>query len=25
MVPIFNGEKLWGLLGIFQNDRPRQW
>ena len=25
LVPIFNGEKLWGLLGIFQNDRPRQW
>ncbi|MDJ0657970.1 MAG: GAF domain-containing protein [Crocosphaera sp.] len=25
LVPIFNGEKLWGLLGVFQNDRPRQW
>jgi methyl-accepting chemotaxis protein PixJ len=23
--PIFKGEQLWGLLGIYQNDRPRQW
>jgi methyl-accepting chemotaxis protein PixJ len=23
--PIFKGEQLWGLLGISQNDRPRQW
>ncbi len=25
VVPIFKGEKLWGLLGIYQNDNPRQW
>ena len=25
LVPIFNGEKLWGLLGVYQNDHPRQW
>ena len=25
VVPIFKGEKLWGLLGIYQNDQPRQW
>ncbi|MDJ0580545.1 GAF domain-containing protein [Crocosphaera sp.] len=25
LVPIFNGEQLWGLLGVYQNDRPRQW
>ena len=25
LVPIFNGDKLWGLLGVYQNDRPRQW
>ncbi|MDJ0747140.1 MAG: GAF domain-containing protein [Xenococcaceae cyanobacterium MO_167.B27] len=25
LVPIFKGEKLWGLLGIYQNDTPRQW
>ncbi|MDJ0510443.1 MAG: GAF domain-containing protein [Crocosphaera sp.] len=25
LVPIFQGEQLWGLLGVYQNDRPRQW
>ncbi|MDJ0679027.1 MAG: GAF domain-containing protein [Xenococcaceae cyanobacterium MO_167.B52] len=25
VVPIFKGERLWGLLGIYQNDQPRQW
>ena len=25
LMPIFKGEQLWGLLGIYQNDRPRQW
>ena len=25
LVPIFKGEQLWGLLGIYQNDRPREW
>jgi methyl-accepting chemotaxis protein PixJ len=25
IAPIFQGEKLWGLLGIYQNDAPRQW
>jgi methyl-accepting chemotaxis protein PixJ len=24
-VPIFAGEKLWGLLGAYQNSGPRQW
>jgi two-component system, sensor histidine kinase and response regulator len=25
VVPIFNGDKLWGLLGIYQNAHARQW
>ncbi|OKH11627.1 ATP-binding protein [[Limnothrix rosea] IAM M-220] len=25
VVPIFLGDHLWGLLGIYQNDAPRQW
>ncbi|MBD2092893.1 GAF domain-containing protein [Microcoleus sp. FACHB-1515] len=25
VVPILVGETLWGLLGAYQNDRPRQW
>ena len=25
LVPIFKGEQLWGLLGIYQNDRRREW
>lgn len=25
IVPIFQGEKLWGLLGTYQNDSPRVW
>jgi methyl-accepting chemotaxis protein PixJ len=25
IAPIFVGEKLWGLLGIYQNDGPRTW
>lgn len=25
IVPILQGDKLWGLLGIYQNDGPRQW
>lgn len=25
IVPIFTGEKLWGLLGAYQNSAPRQW
>jgi methyl-accepting chemotaxis protein PixJ len=25
IAPIFQGEKLWGLLGVYQNDAPRQW
>ncbi len=25
IVPIFLGDRLWGLLGIYQNDGPRQW
>ncbi|MEC4802984.1 MAG: GAF domain-containing protein [Jaaginema sp. PMC 1079.18] len=25
IVPIFQGEKLWGLLGVYQNSGPRQW
>ncbi|NET58110.1 MAG: GAF domain-containing protein [Symploca sp. SIO2E6] len=24
-VPIFRGEKLWGLLSAYQNSRPRHW
>jgi two-component system sensor histidine kinase/response regulator len=24
-VPIFCNSKLWGMLGAYQNDRPRQW
>lgn len=25
IVPVFVGEKLWGLLGAYQNSTPRQW
>ena len=25
ITPIFQGERLWGLLAAFQNDAPRQW
>ena len=25
IVPIFVGEKLWGLLGVYQNSAPRNW
>ncbi len=25
IAPIFIGDKLWGLLGIYQNDGPRTW
>jgi methyl-accepting chemotaxis protein PixJ len=25
IAPIFIGEKLWGLLGVYQNDGPRAW
>jgi methyl-accepting chemotaxis protein PixJ len=25
IAPIFQGEKLWGLLGVYQNDAPRTW
>jgi methyl-accepting chemotaxis protein PixJ len=25
IVPIFQGTKLWGLLGVYQNSGPRQW
>ena len=25
IVPIFVGEKLWGLLAVYQNSAPRQW
>ncbi|MEH2437598.1 MAG: GAF domain-containing protein [Nostoc sp.] len=25
IVPIFFGEKLWGLLAAYQNSRPREW
>jgi methyl-accepting chemotaxis protein PixJ len=25
IVPIFNGSKLWGLLGAYQNTGPRHW
>ncbi len=25
MVPIFQGNKLWGLLSVYQNDGPRNW
>ncbi|MGA1410583.1 MAG: response regulator [Prochlorotrichaceae cyanobacterium] len=25
IVPIFLGNQLWGLLGCYQNDRPRTW
>ncbi len=24
-VPVFQDEKLWGLLAVYQNDAPRQW
>ncbi|KAF3884818.1 MULTISPECIES: GAF domain-containing protein [Nostocales] len=25
IAPIFKGDRLWGLLGAYQNDKPRQW
>jgi two-component system, sensor histidine kinase and response regulator len=25
IAPIFSGHQLWGLLAIYQNDKPRQW
>jgi methyl-accepting chemotaxis protein PixJ len=25
IAPIFVGDKLWGLLGVYQNDAPRAW
>ncbi len=25
IVPVFTGEKLWGLLGAYQNSAPRHW
>ncbi|HEY9802063.1 MAG TPA: GAF domain-containing protein [Leptolyngbyaceae cyanobacterium] len=25
IVPIFQGDKLWGLLGAYQNTKPRDW
>ncbi|MHC5833302.1 MAG: GAF domain-containing protein, partial [Nostoc sp.] len=25
IVPIFQGEKLWGLLAAYQNIKPRDW
>ncbi|MCC0179111.1 GAF domain-containing protein [Waterburya agarophytonicola K14] len=25
IAPIFQGEKLWGLLGVYQNSGPRDW
>jgi methyl-accepting chemotaxis protein PixJ len=25
IVPVFVGDKLWGLLGVYQNDAPREW
>ncbi len=25
IAPIFIGERLWGLLGVYQNDAPRTW
>ncbi|MGB2927148.1 MAG: ATP-binding protein [Limnothrix sp.] len=25
VLPIFFGDRPWGLLGIYQNDRPRRW
>jgi methyl-accepting chemotaxis protein PixJ len=25
VAPVFQGEKLWGLVGVYQNDAPRQW
>ncbi|MEC4815676.1 MAG: GAF domain-containing protein [Scytonema sp. PMC 1069.18] len=25
IAPIFKGDQLWGLLGAYQNDGPRQW
>ncbi|MBH8561316.1 GAF domain-containing protein [Nostoc sp. CENA67] len=25
VAPIFTGEKLWGLLGVYQNSGPRNW
>ncbi len=25
IAPIFQGTKLWGLLGVYQNEHPREW
>jgi two-component system, chemotaxis family, CheB/CheR fusion protein len=25
IIPVFDGDRLWGLLGAYQNDRPRTW
>lgn len=25
IIPIFFGDRLWGLLGVYQNDKPRHW
>ncbi len=25
IAPIFQGDNLWGLLGVYQNDAPRRW
>lgn len=25
IVPVFAGDQLWGLLGAYQNDKPRMW
>ncbi|BAZ47752.1 methyl-accepting chemotaxis sensory transducer with phytochrome sensor [Nostoc sp. NIES-4103] len=25
IVPVFTGDQLWGLLGAYQNDKPRTW
>jgi methyl-accepting chemotaxis protein PixJ len=25
IAPVFQGDKLWGLVGIYQNDAPRAW
>ena len=25
VVPVFEGDKLWGLLGVYQNSAPRKW
>jgi methyl-accepting chemotaxis protein PixJ len=25
IAPVFQGDKLWGLVGVYQNDGPRKW